>query len=560
MEENRRQNAVNDALRCILACRFDEAQSFLKHVPENETKELLEQLCRTHVDLNNYANEIAKGNFSVVPPPKGNSLFNSLKNLHAKLMHITWQIGQVAEGDYGQVVDYMGSLSDGFNEMTRQLRQRRKEMEYLAKHDSDTGLLNRNFFMRGIYDLITERPDEVGALLCIGLDNLKHINDTFGREVGDQYIRRASKIFRMFETSGCLTARLSGDEFALYLHGFSNTDMAFATVQDFVREHLNKYMFTVFGISHKFRASIGVALYPDDTRFVDELIKYSAYAMYEVKRTNRGSIARFDSEVYSKSKDFLNRQAALDLLLDERQIRFAFQPVVDMKDGSVFGYEALMRSKLPEFPSPLDILNMAESQAKLFPLEKLTFEALFAWMGEHYRDLGGKKMFFNIISDHFLSETEMTYIHPDYKEIIPHLVFEILESSTEDGNLTESISAFRNEFDVMIALDDYGIGHSNDYRLLNLDTDIVKIDRFLVADIHLNEDKRIMMENVAAFCYSKDIKILVEGVEKPEELQVCMQLGVDYAQGFYFAKPSFDLPDPGANYKDRMDAALRVTA
>jgi EAL domain-containing protein (putative c-di-GMP-specific phosphodiesterase class I) len=363
----------------------------------------------------------------------------------------------------------------------------------------------------------------------------------------------------MLEANGGLAARLSGDEFALYLHGCGNADVAFDRVRDFVKEHLSRYLFTVLGVSHRFRASIGVALYPDDTPFVDELIKFSGYTMYEIKRKNRGSIARFDSKVYSKSKGFFNRQVALDLLLDERQIHFAFQPVIDMKDGSVFGYEAFMRSKLPEFTSPLDILNMAESQAKLFPLEKLTFETLFAWMNEHWRDLGGKKMFFNIISDHFLSETEMAYIHPNYREIIPHLVFEILESSTENGNLTRSVSAFRNRFDAMIALDDYGIGHSNDYRLLNLDTDIVKIDRFLVADIHLNKDKRTMMENVAAFCYSKDIKILVEGVEKPEELQVCMQLGVDYVQGFYFAKPSFDLPDPGIGYKDKIDEALRVT-
>ncbi|MDR1574296.1 MAG: GGDEF domain-containing protein [Clostridiales Family XIII bacterium] len=556
MEESRRQDATNEVLHCILACRFDEARAALDRVLDGETRELLEQLYRTHVDLNNYADEIAKGNFSVAPPPKGSSLFNSLKNLHAKLIHITWQIGQVAQGDYGQVVDYMGSLSDGFNEMTQQLRQRRQETEYLARHDSDTGLFNRNFFMRRVYDLIIERPDEAGALLCIGLDNLKHINDTFGREVGDQYIRRASKIFRRFESAGGLAARLSGDEFALYLHGFNNSNTAFDTVRDFVKEHLSKYLFTVLGVSHKFRASIGVALYPEDTRFVDELIKYSGYAMYETKRKNRGGIARFDSRVYSKSKDVFNRQVALDLLLDEKQIRFAFQPIIDMKDGSVFGYEALMRSKLPEFPSPLDILSVAEGQAKLFPLERLTFEALFAWMDEHFCDLGGKKMFFNIISDHFLSEIEMAHIHPNYRKIIPHLVFEILESSTEDGNLIKSISAFRKKFDAMIALDDYGIGYSNDYRLLNLETDIVKIDRFLVADIHLNTDKRTMMENVAAFCYTKDIKILVEGVETPEELQVCMQLGVDYVQGFYFAKPNFELIDPGTSFKDKMDAAL----
>jgi EAL domain-containing protein (putative c-di-GMP-specific phosphodiesterase class I) len=125
----------------------------------------------------------------------------------------------------------------------------------------------------------------------------------------------------------------------------------------------------------------------------------------------------------------------------------------------------------------------------------------------------------------------------------------------EDGASTEKITAFRKKFGAMIALDDYGTGHSNHYRLLNLETDIVKIDRFFIADIHRNEDKRVLMEDIAAFCYSKDIKILAEGVEKPEELRVCMQLGIDYAQGFYFAKPDFVLPDPAVGYKDKMAAA-----
>jgi EAL domain-containing protein (putative c-di-GMP-specific phosphodiesterase class I) len=90
---------------------------------------------------------------------------------------------------------------------------------------------------------------------------------------------------------------------------------------------------------------------------------------------------------------------------------------------------------------------------------------------------------------------------------------------------------------------------------LNLEADIVKIDRFFIADIHRNADKRTLMEDITAFCYSKGLKILAEGVETPEELQVCMQLGMDYAQGFYFEKPCAALPDPADGYKDRLAAA-----
>jgi diguanylate cyclase (GGDEF)-like protein len=552
MEEKSR-NAINEALRLILDCKLDEALTASAGVEDGETRALLNRLCTVHTELNGYADEIAKGNFSIEPPPKGSPLFGSLKNLHSKLIHITWQIGQVARGDYSQVVDYLGDISEGFNEMAQQLKQRQQEMEYLAEHDADTGLLNRNFFMRKVYDQINAKPNDVGVLLCIGMDNLKHINDTFGREAGDEYITRASKIFWMFKAGGGLASRLSGDEFALYLHGFENSKAAFDAALAFVREQLNKYIFTISGVSHKFRASVGASLYPDDTCFVDELIKYAAYAMYEVKRRNKGDIARFDSRIYSKSKEIFDKQLAFDSLLDEQQIRFAFQPVVDMRDGSILGYEALMRPKLPAFSSPLDILDTAERQAKMLPLERLTFDVLFKWMSENYRDLNGKKIFFNIISDHFLSEIEMRRIHPDYMDILPHLVFEILESSTEDNDLIKNVSVFRDKLGATIALDGYGIGHSNQYRLLNLNADIVKIDRFLVSDVHLNRDKRVMLENIAAFCYSKDIKILVEGVEKPEELKICIELGVDYAQGYYFAKPAFELLNPASGYKSLIE-------
>ncbi|MDR2295540.1 MAG: EAL domain-containing protein [Clostridiales Family XIII bacterium] len=555
MEEDRRQDALDEALRRLLAGDPREARALSERMPAGETRELMARLCRSHEELNDYAQEIAKGNFSVPTPPRDNFLAMSLKNLHSKLVHITWQIGQVAQGDYRQVVEYMGSLSDGFNEMTRQLRQRREEMEYLAGHDGDTGLLNRSFFMRGVYDLINARPDEVGALLYCGLDNLKHINDTFGREAGDKYILLAARMFRIFEADGALSARLSGDEFALYLHGFADAETAFDKVRTFVQEQLGKHMFAVHGVSHKLRSSIGVAIYPQDTRFVDDLVRFAAYAMYEVKRRNRGSIARFDSAAYSKSRGFFDKQIAFETLLDERQIHFAFQPIVDMRNGSVFGYEALMRAKLPDFPSPLDILDIAENQAKLLLLEKLTFEVLFAWMDGRCGALGGKKIFFNIISDHFLNESEMPHIHPNHREIIPHLVFELLENSAESRDFMKNIAAFRKRFGAMIALDDYGTGHSNHYRLLNLEADIVKIDRFFIADIHRNEDKRVLMEDIVAFCYSKDIKILAEGVEKPEELRVCMRLGIDYAQGYYFAEPAFALLDPAADFKEKLDAA-----
>jgi signal transduction histidine kinase/ActR/RegA family two-component response regulator len=125
--------ALNETLQHILGCRMDEAEACAGGIPQEQTRNLLLMLCKAHRELNRYAGEISKGNLSAVRPPRDNFLAMGLKNLHSKLSHLAWQIGQVTEGDYSQKLDFMGTLADGFNRMTQQLKQRQEADETIKR-------------------------------------------------------------------------------------------------------------------------------------------------------------------------------------------------------------------------------------------------------------------------------------------------------------------------------------------------------------------------------------------------------------------------------------------
>ena len=127
----------------------------------------------------------------------------------------------------------------------------------------------------------------------------------------------------------------------------------------------------------------------------------------------------------------------------------------------------------------------------------------------------------------------------------------MLEGISDDENaFIKKTTAMRRDLGLQIAIDDYGSGHSNEFRLLGLNPDIVKIDRSFICDLHLSHDKQTLLSNVLSFCQSKDIKVLAEGVETPEELRCVVQLGFDFAQGYYFARPNFE---PKAIEPEKLD-------
>jgi diguanylate cyclase (GGDEF)-like protein len=506
-------------------------------VPEDGA-DSLSTLSANLKELSRYTAELVKGNLATDCPPRQNHIAVGVKNLHSKLNHLVWQLDQVAHGDYDQAFDDMGDLSEGFNWMTSQLRAKKAQAAYELEHDVPTGLLNRSAFMRRAYGVIRQQPDKCGVMMCCGLDNIKYINETYGHEAGDTYIAAAADSLRHYEDRG-LVARIAGDEFAIYIHGYKD-EADICGLDEEIVDRLSSTMVDI-GDVVKVRASCGVVLYPQDALTVDNMLKYASHTMFDVKSRNRGSLMRFTADTYQKKANLFSRQEMLNCLIDEKQIRFAFQPIFRLDDCSIYGYEALMRPNIEGFSEPLDILALAEAQSKLKALEKITFEVLFEWLQQNLTQLGNAKVFFNTISTEYLKQAELEAIHRKYKELCEHIVFEILETSAGGKNFIQDIYAFRNQMDVKVAIDDYGCGYSNDLRLISLEPDIVKIDHFFIKDIDKDSDKQQLLKKIVEYCKLKDIDTLAEGIETGAELDAVIRLGFTYAQGYYLGKPEFHL-------------------
>ncbi|MDR2893280.1 MAG: GGDEF domain-containing protein [Deltaproteobacteria bacterium] len=547
---------IEDGLDKLLLGRYEEALAAFERCQDLPQARKLSQITRMLLELSVYGAELSKGNLAIKMPSPDNHSAIGLKNLHAKLRRLDRQLLMAASGYAAPPIDYMGDLSEGLDTMIRQAYLRAHQIEH--DYDSETGILNRRAFMRGIYDIIQARPSKVGVLFCCELDNIKYINATHGYEAGDLYISKVVEVLRSCESGTSLLARTGGNEFAVYAHGFDNEEEAQAAVQG----HLKTLLNTRVALEHevvKIRVSCGVAVYPSDATASDLLMNYASLAMFEVKNLDRGTSMRFSPEVYRTKARLLSQQERLDELIEGQLIHFAFQPVVDLRNFCVVGYEALMRPKTNNFSSPLDILSLAESQSKLHQLERLTFEVIFEWISHNSKHLSGRKIFFNTISAQYLNSVELGKIHPQYKSISKHMVFEILEMAAMESLLPQQINALRRELAVLVAIDDFGCGHSNAIRLMSISPDILKLDRFFINNIqNAPVAKREFLSNILAYCRAKGIKTLAEGVETREEAASIIKLGFDYAQGYYFGYPEFMLADISPQAKEDAAALLAL--
>lgn len=429
---------------------------------------------------------------------------------------------------------FIGIILDVTKEVQENLR-----LTHFLDYDALTQLYNRNAYNREVTKLIEEEPNAIGACIFCDLDSLKFINDTFGHDTGDRYIISAGEMFRKLGYYGGVVSRVSGDEFALYLHGFKSEEDCRRVIYEFFETNKTQVMTDDKGGTHAIRFSTGISWYPRDARDIVQLLKQADFAMYEVKKNNKGSIAEFNRVTYLENLYLLDNREAINRLIDEELIHFAFQPIVSAKNGQVVAYEALMRPLLEDFDSPMQILNVAAAQSKLNQLERMIILKVFRTIHERFDEFNGVDIFINSIANQTLHPEDIEYIRINYSHIMPKIVVEITEGrDNNEINRENKISTLRG-LGLRLALDDFGKGYSNELRILDYSPDIIKIDMELVQGIHYSIDKEKLVRNLIAFCHSKGIKVIAEGIESKKDIIKLMELDIDWLQGYYLAKPDF---------------------
>ena len=403
----------------------------------------------------------------------------------------------------------------------------KKQIERERDSDILTKLYGRKGFRREAEELFAQ-PDV-----------MKTTNDRFGHNFGDLYIQTAARCFQENTPAGTLCARMGGDEFQILFYGFDDRET--------IRECLDKLYQAIAevefvlpdGQNMGLSASGGYAWYPEDSDNLPTLMKYSDFAMYQVKRTKKGQLKEFDSEAWQQQMSEDQSRLEFHQMLDARKIAYHFQPIFRAEDGGIYGYEALMRVDMPSLREPKLVLQIAKEEGLMKEIERLTmFMATESYMALLDKGAVSKTafLFINSIANESLSLEDEKEYHERFAEIQDRVIIEITETENLELELIRKKGAAEG-FTGIFALDDYGSGYNSELNLLTLNPHYVKVDVTIVRGIDVNENKQQIVRNIVQYAHERDMKIIAEGIETGAEMKKLLELNVDLLQGYYLARP-----------------------
>ena len=422
---------------------------------------------------------------------------------------------------------------------TTVLEQQRIEHE--RDYDTLTGLYRRRAFDRAC-DALFQQPEKLGcaALLMMDLDNLKQINDTYGHDWGDQYIRQTGQCFAANTPANTICSRLSGDEFLIFFYGYQD-QAQLRTQLELLSAALQRSV-SILPNGKQLHISIsgGIAWYPTDGHDLLTLKKYADFAMYQVKHSHKGRMCDFDIGSYHQEAYAAQTQQDFERLLQEELVSYHFQPICSARSGRVAAYEALMRVDLPTLHSPAQVMQLAHETGRLYEIERITVfhsSEIFQRMQAQGLLQSDALLFINSIANVSLTVEDVEEYAQRYPELLKRLVVEITEQEDLDRACLErkrNVPGFSGSF----ALDDYGSGYSNELNLLELSPRYIKIDISIVRGIDTDRDKQQIVSNIVAYAHARSMQLIAEGIETEAQLRTVIGLGVDLLQGYYLSRPA----------------------
>lgn len=245
-----------------------------------------------------------------------------------------------------------------------------------------------------------------------------------------------------------------------------------------------------------------------------------------------------------KPEDKEQEEEAVEAVFKNNSFIYAFQPIVSATTGNIYAYEALMRAQNDGINvPPLEILDYASKHERLYEVEKATLFNVFGRYENSLEEFKDRKVFINSIPGYQLTEEDYAKFSAKYKKYFKNAIIEVTEMTDfKDSELDTLLErSARDGFG--LAIDDYGTGYSNTSSLLTYLPDCVKMDRLLITNINEDTKKQHFVKGMVEFAHTNGFKVLAEGVETSAELRTVIDMGVDLIQGFYTARPSFEVID-----------------
>ncbi|MDO6441802.1 GGDEF and EAL domain-containing protein [Marinobacter sp. 2_MG-2023] len=451
-----------------------------------------------------------------------------------------------AEGYTRKLADELAPLSQTLanlierKRLYEEQRSHKQDLELATNFDTLTGLPNRRrlteLFEQELYE--ADQRKGLVSVCFIDLDGFKTINDKHGHSVGDAVLRSvAAKLLATVRTHD-IVARLGGDEFVAILRD-ADDERVYARLLDAIQQPIN-FRHHVLQVS----GSMGITVYPDDDSDTDLLLRHADQAMYAAKETGKNCFKVFDLASHSSRKERIRVLDQIDNALRHEELELFYQPKICFRNGSVNGFEALIRWHHPQegllgpahFLEHIEYTEYARTLGNYVIREAVKQLAGFAQQGLPYT------LSVNLSPSHFLSQEFgddlAAALEGCPKELRARLILEILETTAMDDTETvlKNLTACR-ELGVDVSLDDFGTGYSSLDYFRRLPAQEIKIDRSFVMDMLNDADDSMIVSAIVSLSKSFERRLVAEGIESAEVERKLIELGCDIGQGFFYSKP-----------------------
>ena len=435
------------------------------------------------------------------------------------------------------------SLAEYFNRLLSTVQEYNTKLEELSIRDPLTGLYNRRKFQEFLqYEIIRATRHQRGfSVIMIDLDNFKYINDTFGHPIGDMVLRELTAMLLAELRKGDVLARLGGDEFAIILP--ETPASSGLQVANKLHQTLTGKEFELPVGKIRTTASFSMVSFPEDGKTENEIYSAMDVVLYKAKTHGKNQVMTAESEEDRSMMTIFKQGDFLRNALRENRIEAFLQPIVNVQTNTVVAFEVLVRVRDGELIIPAgEFIEVAEELGMAKELDREVFRKGLAHYAKVTEIHPQAKFFFNLFPRSF-NDIEWVRGIPGLVESagVPceKIVLEITEREALP-NLTQ-VRAVIEELrgsKISVALDDFGSGFSSFLYLKYLSIDYVKIEGSFVRNMVADERDRIIVEMINSMAHQFGLKTVAEFVEDEVTAKMLAEIGVDYAQGYYYGRPA----------------------
>lgn len=418
-----------------------------------------------------------------------------------------------------------------------------KELHMRASYDEQTGLFNRHSFRKESLRRIEAKPRKKGVMMFGDLDGLKRINDEYGHSQGDRLIRAVSDLMRTLESIGGVVARLSGDEFAAYVHGFDTAEDARTALYTCLMNTPGVSLTYPDGTTSPVSMSRGLAIYPDDSGEFSTLLSCADRAMYQAKYSHKGSVVEYGKCVELDNETLHQMQNELLRMVEEHRFYYVYQPIFSVETNRLASYAVYIRPQSRTLSDPRVALETALMMSLHGKISRMLLEDNLSKLRLD-EPPSPTRLMIKIMKYSMVNENEYADLLDTFAPEFKRLDVIISADTVSDAKYVETKINLCRSVGARVAFENFGVGVADSLELLELRPDMVRITLGRIRAAERDALSRRDLDKILAQCKARGVLLLATEVETEQDFALIEKWKFDLAQGYYIGYPNQDLMSP----------------